>query len=200
MRLPLIPLVPLFLALSLAAGCHGPFIDNPNAFRDHSGRNQQAIYTLDKASIRTADGRSLDIGRVVMNDNGRYLGSDSRDGLTAVDQNRVGLDAVPIIGGLFTPRLHESDFREAQRIGTLYAGDDTVYVVPDIVLPPRTVWKRAVLLNGNFAWVFPALMPVGRPTIDGAGQPVGEAYLRGDGETLLLLVRPSIVTDSMLGM
>lgn len=183
--------------LTLLAACSGPSIDNPNAFRDEQGRNRQEIYTLDKASIQTADNGYFDITRIVVNDGGRLSSTESRGGVTAVDQNRLALDNIPLVGKLFMPRLRQSDFTESQRAGTVFAGGDTLQVVAD-TMPPRGAWKRIVLVNRDFAWVFPAPGPVAVPTPPaGPARAVGTAYMRGDGETLLLLVRPSIITDSL---
>lgn len=181
----------------LLAACSGPYIDNPNAFRDEQGRNRQEIYTLDKASIHTSDNHYLDITRIVVNDGGRLSATDSRGGVTAVDQNRLALDNIPLVGKLFMPRLLRSDFVDSQRAGTVYAAGDTLQVVVD-TLPPRGAWQRIVLVNRDFAWVFSAPTPLtGAPSPPAAAQSVGTAYMRGDGETLLLLLRPSIITDSL---
>jgi len=198
MRRPVITRRLALASLLLASACSGPFIENPNMRSDEPGVPLQSVYTVAKAPIRTRDDRFLDIARIAVNDAGRSYGTDSSQGLTQIDQNRVRLNDIPLAGGLFLPRLREAEFSERNRVGTVFAAGDTAYVMLD-VLNPRGPYRHVVLVNGNNAWAFPDLAPKPPPGPAPGGSPpvVGDAYARG-GDTLLLLVRPSIITDSLL--
>lgn len=149
----------------------------------------------DAVSLLTAAGDTALVRSIVIRTGRGTLAVDTADGVATVDQNRVRVTGVPVLGRLFQPRYSLDDLQERKRVGTVYLGDDRLFVDfdRDDRFHPIT---QVVVLNQNNAYELQAPPRRSDDLRIPTGTPAGAAYLK-EGETLIVLVEPSVIQHNI---
>jgi len=199
MTMPMRPILPLVAAVVLAFAIALPATAGEYDRNDPFGSDE-----LTWIPIEAKDGH-YDFRQAVLKVGPTVHRLDTADKIKVVDQNRVRLRDVPLVGGLFQDRLRKDDFTPRHQVGTAWrrAADRTLFVdLSD--LPPATRFAHVAVVNQQNAYLFmgaadavpAAEVPGVLAGFEDVAVRVGTAYLR-DGQTLLVMIRPSIVTDSL---
>lgn len=204
MTMPRRPTLSLLALILLAFAAALPATALPAAAGERDRSDPFGSDELTWIPIEAKDGH-YDFRRAVLKVGRTVRTLDTSDKIKVVDQNRVRLRDVPLVGGLFKERLRESDFTPQHEVGTAWrrAEDRTLFVdLSD--LPATTRFAHVAVVNQQNAYLFEgeahevpaAEVPGVLGGFEGVAERVGTAYVR-DGDTLLVMIRPSIITDSL---
>lgn len=156
------------------------------------GFERERVYSI---PVAPSTGRGFGIERVVVDVGGRAVGIDGQAGIARESQDRIRLRSVPVIGKLFADRFSKSDFTPEKRVGEAFIRDRTLLVA--LAPSARGLWFDTVtVVHDKYSYRFQGSPAETTAPQAGDGHPVGEAFRRED--TLLILIRPSIITDSLL--
>lgn len=164
--------------------------DDESSRRD--GAERERVYSV---PVRPAEGTGFEVRRVVVEVGDRRFAVSADAGIVRESQDRIRLRGVPVIGKVFMDRLSEADFTPDKAVGDVYVEESTLWVE---FAPEYHVDRLGpvVIVHDKFSYRFqgqPSDVVVEKTARD---RVVGRAYAR-DG-ALLILVRPSIITDSLL--
>lgn len=192
-RLLLMPIVVMSLVAIIAAvGVLGGV--GPGQARGDGGIEDHERFGLDYVPVSGEEG-GMAVRSVVIRLDGKNYVADARRGVETVNQNRISLGWVPLVGGLTDPPLSWSDFGEDRWLAEAMAGDERLLVdLPSGMDLPQ----RVVLVNRDYAFVLRDAPSESRESLAMTGKPFGQAYRHSAGQTLLILVKPSVVTDRHL--
>lgn len=160
--------------------------------RKRGGFERERVYAV---PVQPSEGPGFEVRHVVVEGSGRRFKIAASAGVVRESQNRIRLRGVPVIGRVFMDRLSEADFAPGKAVGDVYLEENTLWVE----LGPGYYGDGlgpVVIVHDKFSYRFqgqPSGGVVGETARDRA---VGKAYVR-DG-ALLVLIRPSLITDSLL--
>ena len=149
----------------------------------------------DRVPLLTADGAGIEVTQVLIHLGDRVLGVSTEAGVDARSENRVRLRGIPILGALFFDRFSQADIAPGKRIGTVYRHDGTLYVEIDRNQPAHPI-TQVVILNQDNAYFLAGAPQPARVEGDPYAVYAGKAFIK-DGETLLLLVEPSVIQHNI---
>jgi hypothetical protein len=138
------------------------------------------------------------VERIRLKIGGTVVDVVATQGVMQVNQNRIRLRGVPIIGQLFPDRYTRDDLAAERRLAEAFfeRGVLTIPVAPGF---SPTQIARIVVLNGDFSYEIerPELTLTGgvNPHASG-GEHLGTAFLARD-HSLIVLVPPSIITEGL---
>src|SRR3546814_7936407 len=157
---------------------HGPEL---NFFKREHG---------DTVSLLTGAGDTALVSEIVIRTGRDTLAVSTADGVETVDQDRVRISGVPVVGQLFHSRYSLDDLQERKRVGTAYLSGDRLFVDLDRRERFQPV-TSVVVLNQNNAYELQAPPRRSQDLRLPSGTPVGGAYLK-DGTTPLVVVQPRV--------
>lgn len=148
--------------------------------------------------LQLRGGAPATVRQVFLNVGGQVQIADPEAGVERVDQNRLDWSGIPLIGKLAHGRYNEADFTADREIGDAYFADGTIWL--DLSGEPTGhTYRELVFLNQTYAYQL-ADRPLPAKSASLPGQPpgriIGQVYRGGDG-SLLVLVKPFVVTDSL---
>ena len=188
-------------SLAATLGCLLVAIGMPIALLAQQNDNPIAPFVDDNTQfvpLRPRSGGSAFVSQVFLNIGGTVHAASASEGVVRSDHNRLNWSGVPLIGRFSQARFRASDFTESKIIGEAYFADNTVWL--DLSAQQRNRRFTAIaFLNESFAYRLNAApMPDRNTAVPELppGNEIGKVYPGNDG-TLLVLVRPFIVTDSL---
>lgn len=156
----------------------------------------RVVYQID---IEDSKGRHSSIDRMLtFVGDAKGLVIKARRGIDRRYQARLDYSATPFFGQFSEHRYDKQDFSDEARVGEARAvGYDLVLLLDDGFASPI---KSIAVMNKNFSFEARRAPKVdadeARADWQGRGRKVGDVYRYGD--SLLVLVRPFVVTDSAL--
>jgi hypothetical protein len=148
-------------------------------------------YGLDYVPISSEDG-GMALHTVVLERNGEIYVADARQGVEVKDQNRLFLGDIPLIGQVTRDRFRERDFDPNHYAGEARASDETLFVALE---PTANLPDRVVILNRDNAYFLNGGLKPAKNAVASDGKVLGKAYYQPEERNLLILVKPSIITD-----
>lgn len=121
------------LAAFLVLGWSGAVLADPSESNDSEGRDGKSRHEsgpLNHIPLVFGNGDFMKLVQVVMLLQEVTYVSTTAFGVDFTSDDRVGLDGVPVLGGLFNKTYDADDFTEENRVGSVFrAGDDTMAIV-----------------------------------------------------------------------
>jgi hypothetical protein len=146
---------------------------------------------LERGSRRDVDRIRLDIG-------GTVVDISARQGVTQINQNRVRLRGLPLVGQLFHDRFSRDDLVPERKLADAFFERRVLALyLPRGFAPTQLV--RVVVLNGDFSYeIERPELTLASGVAPGApgGERLGAAFLARD-RSLIVLVPPSIITKGL---
>lgn len=176
-----------------AAGALGP------AFAGE-GDDPRSSYVDDNFTyvpLQLRGGKPATVRRIYLNIGGQVLEVDPAGGVERFSQNRLDWSGIPFIGQFANDRYNEADFAAGRSIGDAYFDEGTVWLDLSDEAQDAT-YPRVEFLNQSYAYRLKApLAPNKSQSLPGhpPGEQIGVVF-RGNDGSLLVLVRPFIVTDT----
>src|SRR3546814_17151940 len=112
------------------------------------------------------------------------------DGVETVDQDRVRISGVPVVGQLFHSRYSLDDLQERKRVGTAYLSGDRLFVDLDRRERFQPV-TSVVVLNQNNASELQAPPRLSQDLRLPSGPPVGGSHLNVAQQPTISLLPPN---------
>lgn len=177
------------VAAILACAPGSPFASDTET-QSPQGFERERVYVV---PVQPAVGTGFQVDRVVIDAAGRRLGLSASAGVVRESQNRIRLRGLPVVGQLFMDRFTRSDFSPERSVGTVSRAGNTLVVELNRAHADLR-FDTVVLVHDRFSYRFQGRLSPEAGMTEAAAEPVGEAYaLEG---TLVILVRPSVITDS----
>ncbi|HKK31195.1 MAG TPA: hypothetical protein VKA18_12485 [Alphaproteobacteria bacterium] len=161
---------------------------------DAEGIERDRPFGLDYIPLHSEEGRK-GVRAIVIRHQGDTYRIETKEGIEVVDQNRLPLSDVPLVGQLVKPTYSREDFRQSRKIAPVVAGEERLLVdLPASVPLPEEV----VVVNRTSSYHLRGGMRQMKKAVPVGGQQIGTAYAGPEPGELLILVRPTVITDSVL--
>jgi len=180
------------VAAILACGAPGSTYASDAETQSPRGFERERVYVV---PVQAAVGTGFQVDRVVIDAGGRRLGLSASAGVVRESQNRIRLRGLPIVGKLFRDRFTRSDFAPERSVGTVSRAGNTLVVELNSAHADLR-FDTVVLVHDQFSYRFQGRLSPEAGVTEADAEPIGQAYAR-EG-TLVILVRPSVITDSHL--
>lgn len=180
----------LLLRICLAALLAAPaaYAGGFDGFRD---RDRPGVDLLAPLELRLESSARFRPMRLVSMEPGAAVGLQIRNPVRQRDEDRIPLEVLPVIGGVFEPTLG-AEFAEARRVGAAWRVGDALVIGSeegDAALTEGV--RRVVVANRGLSFHLPAAF-----TAAGDIPPVRNGLLIGRvhraGDALLVIVDPSL--------
>ncbi len=188
-----------FLTAGLAAFClaaTGGFAP-VSAGESDSPRSSYVDDHFEYVPLQLQGGKPATVRQVFLNVAGQVQAADPAAGVERIDQNRLDWSEIPFVGQFANDRYNEADFAPDRAIGDAYFANGAIWL--DLSEDTHNAgYPRIEFLNQNYAYRLSAA-PAPAQTITLPKEPPGTQIgmvFRDSNGTLLVLVRPFIVTDT----
>jgi hypothetical protein len=155
-------------------------------------------YVLDYVPLR-GDAGDMAVRSIIIRHQGKSYTLDATRGVTAETQDRIPIARLPIFGNVFGPPYLRENFSEQHLVGEVRCDDERLIVdlAASAVLP-----KEVIVLNRSNSYTLRARPDEKKSGPHGdvpfVGTQFGQAYFHQEENNLLILIKPSLITDSSI--
>lgn len=162
--------------------------------RDGRGSDTDLPDVLDYVPLRMEDGY-FSVHTILIQRGTETFQVQAEHGMRVQNQDTLPLARVPFFGAIFEERLSHDHFDESKKLADV-AGDQNGETLFLRLSGDQQLPQQVVVVNRNNAFFLNDTPAAEQQGIPANGREFGTAYWDEEKSALLILVRPSVLTDS----